>query len=799
MIRNYFKTAWRSLVKNRFFSMLNIFGLAVSLAVAVLLITYGRQELSFNKQFRQEANIHRIIMQATAEYNHEKWANLPNAVGPTMVSDIPEVKSMARLVKLDFTGFGSVRANEDNFIEKNIYLTDSSFFSLFDVEFTEGNRHTAFLHPKSVVISASKKAKMFGTEPALNEKVIINQRDTLTISGVFHDLPENSSFDGDLFLDIMDSWMGKNVYWSNASYQTYCLLNPNANPADVEKKATALIDKYVPKDDQYYTRFFLQPLSDVYLHSSDLRDTMSSRKGNISTVSTVFVLSLLIVLIACINYMNLATARSEKNAKEVGVNKVLGAHRGQIKLRFYLETGIISFFSIALGLLLASLALSVFNSLIGSEMHVSQLFSLENIGISLAIWLVITLVGGSYPAFMMARIPSLSLMKNFVAQRHAAQYLRKGLVVFQFTCSIILIIGVVVISLQMRHVSDKDLGYQPTNTLTIPIQSIRTMDKFNTIQQSITDLAGTESMATLQTFPGFGESGKTMYRQGETNEGLPVSTSSSRGAVVPTLGLHLLAGTDLPETIAPNDTTCYILINEVVAAYLGYENPSDAVGQTLSTEMAPHSTIVGIIRNFNFESLKDAIGGYVYYRMNNPNEGYRYFLVRYNAQNVTPYVAQVQQIFQQQLPDAAFDYQFLDDHIKGYYTLENRTNNIITTFSILTIFIACLGLFGLAAFTAEQRKKEIGVRKVLGASIYKIVHLLSGHFLGLVIISLLIASPIAWWLFSRWLQDFNDRIAIPWWSFVLAGISALGIAVLTVGYQAFKAARANPVDSLRDE
>lgn len=799
MIKNYLKIAWRSLLKNRFFSMLNILGLAVSLTVAILLITYGRQEMSFNRQFKKEANIYRVLMQATAEYNHEKWSNLPNAVGPTMLSDIPEVKATARLVRMDFTGFASVRANENNFFEKNIYLTDSSFFDIFDVEFTEGNKRIAFERPKSIVISASRKANMFGDEPALNKKLIFNQQDTLTIAGVFQDLPENSSFEGDIFLNIMDSWMGKNVHWSNASYYTFCLLNSNANPADIERKTTAFIDTYVPKDRQYYTHFILQPLSQVYLHSQDLRDNMSTRTGSIQAVKTVFVLAMLIILIACINYMNLATARSQKNAKEVGVNKVLGAHRNQIKFRFYMETGIMCFLSICLGLALSASTLSLFNAIIGTNIGLAQLFSLENMGIALLIWFTITLLGGSYPAFLMANIPSLSLMKKIITQSKIAQYLRKGLVVFQFTCSIVLIIGVIIISLQMRHVADKDLGYQPTNIVIIPIRSINTMDKFNTIKQSIQNVSGTASIATLQTFPGFGESGKTMHRRGETTEGLPVSTSSSRGPVVPTLGLHLLAGNDLPENLAPTDSTCYVLINEVVAAYLGYQNPEEAVGQRIPTEMSPSSVVTGVVRNFNFASLKEAVGGYAYYRMLRPNESYRYFLVRYHTENVAPYIAQIQQIFNQQLPDAAFDYQFLDEHIKKFYTAENRTNNIIATFSILTIFIACLGLFGLAAFTAEQRKKEIGVRKVLGASIFKIVRLLSDNFVSLIGIALFIATPLAWWVCSGWLQDFNDKITIPWWSFALAGGFALGIALMTVGFQAIKAARANPIHSLRDE
>ncbi|MDH5827911.1 ABC transporter permease [Sphingobacterium faecium] len=799
MLKNYIKIAWRSLWKNRFFSMLNIFGLAISLAIAILLITYGRQELSYNGQFKKEADIYRVIMQANAEYNHEKWSNLPNAVGPAMQSDIPEVNTTARLVRLDFIGFGSIRANDHNFIEKNIYLTDSSLFNLFDVEFTEGNSLTAFSPPNSVVISSSKKDKIFGKEPALNKKIIINQRDTLNISGVFQDFPVNSSFEGDIFLNILDSWMGKNVHWSNASYFTFCLLNKHADPTIIAEKATALIDKYVPKENQYLTQFHLQQLSHVYLNSQDLRDNMSTRKGNMKTVNTVFFLSFLIILIACINYMNLATARSQKNGKEVGINKVLGAHRNQIKLRFYLETGIIAFFSIMFGLLLAIIALPSFNHVIGSDITIANLLSMANIGISLAIWFIITLLGGSYPAFVMANIPSLSLMKNSITQSKIAQYLRNGLVIFQFTCSIVLIIGVIIISLQMRHISEKDLGYQPTNIVTMPIRYITSMDKLKNLNESIQSLTGTQSIATLQTFPGFGESGKKIHRPGETKEGLPVNTSSSLGAVVPTLGLHLIAGKDLPNDLAPTDSSCYMLINEVIASYLGYPNPNDAVGQIIPTELSPRTTIVGVVRNFNFQSLKDAVGGYMYYRTNSPNESYRYLLIRYDTQSVPSYIAQIQQLFNQQFPEVAFDYQFLDEHIQKYYTAENRTNHIISTFSVLTIFIACLGLFGLAAFTAEQRKKEIGVRKVLGSSSFKIVQLLSTKFIGLIILSLLIATPIAWWIFSHWLQDFNDKITFPLWSFAVAGVFALSIALITVGYQALKAALINPVESLRDE
>lgn len=799
MLKNYIKIAWRSILKNRFFSLLNIFGLAISLAVAILLMTYGQQELSFNKHFPKEANIYRVDMRTTAEHNFETWMQLPNAVGPTMQAEIPDVEATARLVRLNFDGKASARIGNENFLENNVYLTDQSFFQLFDFNFIEGNANSVFSHPGSLVISERKKDKLFADRNAIGEKIILNQRDTFIVTGVYQDLPYNSTFDGEMFGNIMDSWMGKEVYWSNASYETYCLLNSSADVSKIEEKTTALIDKHIEKENQYYTQFLFMPLSKIHLHSSDIRDGASSRQGNIRTVQTVFVLAFLIIAIACINYMNLATARSQNYTKEVGVNKVLGANASHIKLRFYIETAIISLISILLGLLLVCFTFPLFNRLVDVSITMDALLSAQNLMIVAIIWLVITFFGGSYPALYMAKMPSLGLMKKWTTRSHSTENIRRVLVVFQFTCSIILIVGVIVISLQMRHVQEKDLGYDSSQVLSVSVRAIHSQDQFKRIKTSLAALSGTESIATLQSRPGGGESGKSISAIGAHHESLPVRTCASYGSVIPTIGLHLLAGNDLPDVLAPTDTVCYVLVNEVVAAYLGYQDPADAIGQSVRTEMADQSIIVGVVRNFNFNSLRDAIGGYLYYRTNSPSESYNEMLVKYKTDKVNAYLAEIQKIFEKELPDVAFDYQLLDDHIKKQYSNENRTNKVITAFSLLTILVACLGLFGLAAFTAEQRKKEIGVRKVLGASIYQIVYSLAGHFLLLDIISLLIATPIAWWIFSGWLQNFNDKITIPWWSFLVAGLFSTGIALLTTGYQALKAARANPVNSLRDE
>lgn len=799
MFKNYIKIAWRSLLKNRFFTLLNIGGLAVGLTVAILLFSYAKDQLSYNKHFSQSKNIYRVNMTMVPDYNSERWVNIPNAVGPAMVDEIPSVKDMARLVRLNFGGTASLRANNDNYITRYFYLTDESFFRLFDFKFIEQNTEKPFQSPNSIVISESESKRLFGDESALNKRILVNQNLELNVTAVFQDMPENSSFDGHYFSNIMDSWMGKQVYWANASYETYCLLHEDIDLASVEKQATALIDKHVAKEDQYYVQFNLQSIRDIFLHSNDLKHSISSKKGNINNVQVLFLLAFLIISIACINYMNLATARYNNNTKEVGINKALGASKRQIQLRFYIETALINLIAIVTALALAYLLLPLFNTISESSLSPIKLFSMSNIALFLIIWLVISLLGGSYPALLMSRLPILGLMKQWVRINNNNELIRKSLVVFQFSCSIILIVGVIVMSMQLRYINKKDLGYESKDLLSISIRSISTTSQLNSLREAIQNISGTTSIATLQSFPGFNESGKNIQRPGESGLGLPTLTSSSFGEVSSTLGLHLLAGKDLPKLLAAGDSTCYLLINEVVAQYLGYKNPEDAVGKVIATEMARNSLITGVVRNFHFLNLKEAIGGYTYYHMHFPNESPQYLLIRHTAIDKSYYLNAIKKAYNDLIPEAAFDYQYISEHLADQYHSENKTAQIVRIFSLLTIGIACLGLFGLAAFTAEQRKKEIGVRKVLGASTSSIMRMLSNHFFFLIIIAMLIAFPIAWWLFSNWLTSFSYRISIPWSAFVYAGSFSLLIACIPISYQAFKAARTNPVDSLRDE
>ncbi|WP_367211106.1 FtsX-like permease family protein [Sphingobacterium sp. R2] len=800
MIKNYIKTAWRTIRANRFFSILNISGLAIGICVSLLLFAFIRQELSFDSMYPKAEHIYRVYMKLSAAYNEEKMLTLPNAVGPTLKSDITQVDNMVRLVKDGYGATASIGTGNDNFSEKQLYLADSTLFSIFDFQFIEGNARTAFSNKKSIVLSQSSKEKLFGKQEAIGKLISINQQDTVQVTGVFKDLPANSTLDCNMVMNIMDSWMGQNVYWSNASYETYILLKKGADPGSIAQEATKLIDKYVEKDNQYYTQFFLQPLSAVHLYSADLTSGVTTRSGNITIIRTLSVLALLVIIIACINYMNLATAKSQKNAKQVGVNKVLGATRRQLIIRFFVETATISLSAMLIGLVLAIILIPAFNLVGKTDMTIQHLLNWNMLGILAIAWLVITLVAGSYPALFLSGIKSISLMNKGYNKQGQTILIRQILVVCQFSISIVLIIGISIMLAQISFIRNKDLGYQPENVVSISIRSLKNQEKLNTLGQQVQNLTNTVATTFAQSIPGFNESGKSTYKFTTDKQGLPTLSCVTYGKTINTLGLKLLAGTDLPNVIGRTDSTCYVLINEKVMKFLGYKTPEEAIGKHIVTEMsATNSIISGVVRDFNYANLKSEIGGYTYYTMNASSESPRNLLIRYKTADLQSYMEEIKKIYTAIAPDAAFDFFFLDQHVQDQYDNEIRSSNVMTLFSFLTLFIACLGLLGLAAYTAESKSKEIGIRKVLGASVGSIIHLLSANYIKLICIAFLIAGPIAYYLSNSWLNDFVYHIDMPWWAYVVAVLTVTIVAFITIGFQTFKAALLNHVNSLRDE
>ena len=799
MIKNYIKIAWRNMTANKLFTLLNMAGLAIGMCVCITLFACISYELSFDSMYKNSKNIYRVNMQTTAQYNYKVWAELPNSVGPAIVQSVPQVQSMTRLIKHDFGARVSIKTGDKNFTEKGLYLADSTVFSLFDMKFTEGDARSAFTNPKSIVLSQSAKKRLYGNEPAFGKIIYINNKDTLHVSGVYADLPTNSTIDCDMIYNIMDSWMGKNVYWSNASYETYCLLQPGANVTQVQAAATSLIDKHVAKDNKYFTDFILQPLTDIHLYSADIREGYSGRIGSIGTVKVLMFLSLLVLLMACINYMNLATARSQKRAKGVGVNKVLGADNRHLLALFYTETALLSFIAIVIGYLLAFAVRPMFHNITGIELSTSAFLAPSILLGLLSTWILVTLIAGSYPAFSLSRISPLVLMNKLKLKHSFADLIRRSLVVFQFASSIILIISVIVILQQIQYIRSRDLGYNPNGVVAVNIKSAQDKQQVAVLINNLQSMASVEGVSAVQSIPGDVESGRSIKKLPADKEGMPVKTCHTDGSIVKTMQLKLLAGSSLPATLAADDTTCYVLLNEATVKYLGFKSPQDAIGKYIYTEMLNKSIVSGVVKDFNYQSLKSEIGGYVYYTMNKAPEPLKTLLIRYNAKDLPHFMQQLQTTFKTDLPNSSFDYEFLDSRIQSLYISEQHTVRTATVFSLLAIFVACLGLFGLAAFIAEQRTKEIGIRKVLGASVSGITRLLAGDFLKLVLIAILIASPIAWYIMNKWLMAFSYRININAWAFVAAGVTAIGFALLTISSHAIKAATINPVKSLKSE
>ncbi len=799
MIRNYIKTAWRNIVANKLFTSLNIAGLAIGICVCITLFACVSYELSFDRMYKNSKAIYRVNLQSSAEYNSQVWAQLPGIAGPTFVKDLPQVKAMTRLLKHDFGGVVSIKTDEKNFSENGLYMADGSIFKMFDFSFTEGSAQTAFAHPKSIVLSQSARERLYGKEPAIGKVIYVNNRDTLYVSGVYKDLPVNSTIDCDMVYNMMDSWAGKDVYWGNSSYETYVQLQPGANADHVQKQATALIDKYVAKKDQFFIAFYLQPLTDIHLYSADIRAGFSAKIGSISTVKSLLFLSFLVLAIACINYMNLATARSEKRSKGVGVNKVLGADRRHLLALFYTETAVLSFIAIIIGYSACFVLQPFFQNITGIELKPETLFTTPILICLLVTWMVVTVIAGSYPAFSMSRISPLVLMNKLKIKHWVADFIRRSLVVFQFASSIILIISVIVILQQIRYIRNKDLGYNPNGVVAVSIKAAQNKQQVSDLVNDLDNMASVESASPAQSIPGELESGKTIRKFIGDKEGYPVRTCNTNGSIVKTMQLKLLAGATIPQTLAVGDTNCYLLINESVMKYLGYKTPQEAIGKYTVTEMHHRSIITGVVKDFNYETLKSEIGGYLYYITNKRTEPLNTLLIRYNTKDLPNLIQRVQGAFKTDLPNSSFDYEFLDTHIQNLYASEQHTASTATVFSMLAIFVACLGLFGLAASIAEQRTKEIGIRKVLGASVTGIAKLLTSDFLKLVIISILIASPIAWYLMNKWLTNFSYRININAWAFVAAGLTAIVFALLTISSHAIKAALANPVKSLRSE
>jgi putative ABC transport system permease protein len=810
MIKNYLKIALRQLRKQKMYAAIKIGGFALSIAACLLIGLYIRNELKFDKSYPDGNRIYRIVGAYHVDGFDGKGVDWPAVMGRTVKADFPEVEKFGRLMPNSlFSGAGSNELrraeNVENTHEEGFAYADQSLLDILKLRMVYGDRAHALVEPLTMVISKSKADKYFPGQNPVGKVMYLNNDKTkpYKIGGVMQDLSKTTHLNYDFLLTLtgVKFWDNEQTTWGASNYSVYLLLKPQTNIAVLQKKISdGIIKNYFIPDmlkngDKNASKIadglkmYLQNVKDINLYSYDIHDGM--QHGDIRFIWLFGAVAIFILFIACINFINLSTAKSANRAKEVGLRKVVGSQRSGLITQFLTESLIYSFFSFVLGLILACVLLPYFNVLASKTLTMPwlQWWFIPAILISAVL---IGVVAGIYPAFYLSGFKPVEVLKGRLSIGGKSSVLRNGLVVFQFTTSIILIISTVVIYNQMQFILNKKVGYEKDQV--VMIQGTNTLEnEVKSFKNELLKLSSVQSVSISDFLPvsGTKRNGNEFHNEGK--ERLEAGTGSQFWDVdadyIKTFGMKIVAGRNfIPGMKADSEA---VIINQTLAKKLNLKSP---VGKRITNYGAP-KLIIGVVQDFNFESLRDGIDPLVMH-LGNSNS---IISVKIKTGDVKNTLAQITATWKNFAPNQPMRYTFMDERFASMYADVQRMGRIFTTFAVLAIIIACLGLFALAAFMAEQRSKEIGIRKVLGASISNITTLLSMNFIKLVFIAIVIASPISWWAMTKWLQDFTYRITISWWMFALAGAVAVIIALLTVSYQSIKAALMNPVNSLKAE
>ncbi len=808
MLFDQFKLAFRQLGKDTFYSLVNIAGLAIGVATCLCILLFVRNELSFDNYAENADRIYRVEGEINFGGNHTFYAVTPAPMSAALLEDYPEVESSIR-----FRNWGNVLVRPENETtnvkEERITFADPNFFSFFSVPLIAGNEGSALVAPNQIALSRSTAQRHFGRTDVVGEVLILNDEDRYEIGGVFEDIPENSHFHFDFLLAMEGLEDSKSPMWLSNNYHTYLTLREGSEPAALEAKFPDMFKKYAgPQVKQLLDKsieevessgqgvwYTLIPLRDIHLHS----DRVAELEAN-SDMRYVYLFSsiaLFILLIACVNFMNLATARSAGRAKEVGVRKTLGAMRSQLIRQFLAESVSMSVLAVILGVALAQLALPLFSNLIGRPLAL-PFGSLWFLPALLATALVVGLVAGSYPAFYLSAFRPVDTLKGKIRNALRSGALRYGLVVFQFAISIFLIIATLVIHRQMEFIRNKKLGFDREQVLLLH-DAYALGGQLNSMKREVMQWPEVKYVSLSSFLPvGSARSDLTMWPEGPLTEDNAVNMQfwEVDENYIPTMGLELRSGRNFAAD-RPADSTG-IILNARAAAQFGFE---EAKGQRIMTflgnDLQESITyeVIGIIEDFHYESLRQNIDGLGL--ILDPSRGY--LAIRYAGGDPSALISHLEDQWKKMAPGQPFAYSFMDERFEATYEAEQRTGRIFFLFAGLAIFIACLGLFALATFTAERRTKEIGIRKIMGASPGNIFVLLSSEFAKWVAVAYLIALPLGWYFARRWLQDYAFQTSLDIWLFLGAAVIALFIALLTVSYQALRAARGNPVKALRYE
>lgn len=811
MYRNYLKVAWRNLLKNKVFSFINITGLAIGLSCFILIALYVLNELSYDGFFTASDRIYRINSDVRFGGSDTRMPFSSDMMGQTLTKDYPQVEQYTRVYNSN--GSKMIRKDRDFINEAHIAHVDSTFFQVFSLKSLAGNLGSALNEPNTVVLTASAARKYFGTTEAVGKTLETNDngKTIYKVTGVVEDIPKNSHFNFRFLFSMDNVDYGWGNYLSH-NFHTYLLLKEGVDPKSFANKFEEYINNYVAPQarqimnissmDEFRKAgndlvYSMIPLTDIHLKSDRQQEITTG--GNIQYVYIFSGVALFILLIACINFMNLTTARSANRAREVGIRKVLGTDRRSLMTQFLSESLLMTFLSLFIALFIAYLVLPLFNEVSGKEMTIADLFTPIFLPLLLALPIVVGLLAGSYPAFYLSAFKPIQVLKGKLNLGVKGGGLRSALVVVQFVTSIILIIGTIIIYKQLNYIQNKNLGFAKEQVLIVN-DTYALGDNANAFRNELMQQPGVLNASFSGYLPvtSSSRSNNTFSKESvvDAKNGFNMESWMVDEAYIPTMGMEIKRGRNFSKSFGADSTG--VIINETTEKIIGYADP---IGKKLYSIVDVQRgevkafTIIGVVKNFHFQTLKESIGPLCLLY------GHNTWLASFKVApaNVASVIRTAKEKWKTMASGAPFSYRFMDDSFDEMYHSEERVAKIALTFSILAIFIACLGLFGLVTFIAEQREKEIGIRKVLGASVQGIVQLLSKDFIKLVIIAFVVAAPAAWYFMNRWLQDFAYRIQISWWVFLLAGFLALLIAMVTLSVQAIKAALANPVKNLRTE
>ncbi len=804
MFKNHLRIAWRNIKKDKLFTTIKIGGFAVGIAACLLIALFIKNELSYDGHYKNKDRIYRVVMQGVMDGEQLKSVHFQLPFAETLQSTFPEILEAGKINTSELFGAGRrpfrpVGTMQNNF-EDGFIFANQGAFDILEFELSEGDPKQVLTSPQSVVLTASKAAKYFPEGNAVGKTIFLddNSNRPYTVTGVIKENPsEKTHLDFNFLLAIEDT----NMSWSNTNYFTYLLVDDNTDIPALEKKMVSILDNYVIpayKERMRSTDFMevlktleykLQPVTDIHL-KSDIKMGDGLRHGDIRFVWLFAAIAIFVLLLAVINFINLSTAKSANRAKEVGLKKTVGAFRGNLVSQFLTESVIYSFLSFVIGLLLAWVLLPTFNSI--AAKHIVMPWSdWWFLPVIIMAALLVGILAGLYPAFYLSAFKPVNVLKGSLSTGSKSGKLRSGLVVFQFTTSVVLIIGTLIIYKQMNYIMDKKLGFNKEQVLVIKGTNLL-KDNTESFKERLLGLSDVKSVTISDYLPveGSKRNGNTFGRINEGNQEISVPAQIWRVDYdyVNTLGLHIQKGRAFSKDFASDSTA--IVINTTMAKELGFQDP---IGKRINN--GQDWTIIGVVEDFHFKNLKEDIVSLSLVIGNSPSM----MSVKLNKGETAQAISDVASIWQEYVPQQAFEYTFLDQEFAHMHDDVQRMGKIFNSFALFAILVACLGLFALSAFLVEQRKKEISIRLVLGAPFKSIYQLLTIDFMKLIFIAIIIATPIGWYLMSRWLEDFAYRIDIQWWVFALAGAISLGIALLTVSYQSIRAGLVNPAKSLRSE